>query len=296
MNLQAFYSQPFTTGYSQPQFTPTNDGDQVAAYWQFYELQYFTYIAQCAHYMHTIRQQQQHQPQAQIPPVQWPGTLNSFIPATYPSVAAAGAVAAPGAPGETPAAVAAAAGGAADVPNQDQVPAAAAGVAAAGRFPMLVHEPERPERDWLDHVNTICRISFLLLMIYFYSSALRFAIVMCAIAAVFFYRNRRAFFDGTRAPVAVPPPPPPVVQPEQQPLLVAEAGEAQADGGEAAVGGTAAAQNPDNNNNNIDLANRNAAAGDTGNGNTPPTTVLSFLRTFVTSFFYSLLPEQAMAP
>lgn len=167
------------------------------------------------------------------------------------------------------------------------------------RFPLLVHEPDRPERDWLDHVNAFCRITFLLLMIYFYSSALRFCIVMCAIFALFMYRNRRAFVGATDRLPPVPARP--------------VGGEAGAAGGVVEEEGNAegapllpppppapAPGRPDNNNNMVDQANRNnqaAAAATVGQEqNNPPTTVLSFLRTFVTSFLYSLLPEPAMAP
>lgn len=144
------------------------------------------------------------------------------------------------------------------------------------RFPLLVHdEPDRVERDWLDYVNSICRIVFMLLMIYFYSSALRFMIVMCAVFALFLYRNRRTLFGMHQHVDAVAPAAPPAqlpVPPEQEPNNA----------------------NPDNNNNDV-VVNRNAADTEPPEQNNP-TTVLSFLRTFVSSFFSSLLPEPALAP
>lgn len=170
------------------------------------------------------------------------------------------------------------------------------------RFPLLVHEPDRPERDWLDHVNAFCRITFLLLMIYFYSSALRFCIVMCAIFALFMYRNRRAFVGATdRLP---PVPARPVGGVGAAGGVVEEEGNAEGAPLLPPPPPAPAPGRPDNNNNMVDQANRNnqaaaaaAAAATVGQEqNNPPTTVLSFLRTFVTSFLYSLLPEPAMAP
>lgn len=98
-------------------------------------------------------------------------------------------------------------------------------------------------------------------------------------------------------PVVVPEPP------VQQPEVADDQAAPLVDGAPVVVnnnnpeGGDAVVQppRPDNNNNNLDVANRNAE-GQTGQNNGAPTTVLSFLRTFVTSFFYSLLPEPAMAP
>lgn len=267
MNLQAFYSQPFAAAAATPVTPPTSD--QMAAYQQWYQQQYAHYVNHYMAYMNSLQQQQQ-----------WtPGTM----PVNYPTVIGGGGGAEPE--------VAAAEIAAAAAPAQPQ---------QQPRFPLLVHEPERPERDWLDHVNTICRISFLLLMIYFYSSALRFAIVMLAIFAVFLYRNRRAFvnrLDNNNQMAAAPPV---VAAPAQPPPRVDEnAGENVMAAGEEAAEG-APLINPGNadHNNNVNLANRNAttAAGTAEEQNNAPTTVLSFLRTFVTTFFTSLLPEPAMAP
>lgn len=265
---------------------PTSE--QIVAYQQWYQQQYLQYVSQYMAYMSTLQQQQQPQYPAAPHPVQWMGMPNfAHLPqSNVASAAAANPVLQPGA----------------QVAGQEeQLPQPAA---PAPRFPMLVHDPERPERDWLDHVNTMCRISFLLLMIYFYSSALRFAIVMCAIFAVFFYRNRRAFVGMNQRAVLPPlqPPPAPPVVVDNEPVGAVEA--EAADLVEAAAAAEATPPvvdrpvgHPDNNNNHLDVANRNA--GET-NGQQPNNnnnaTVLSFLRTFVTSFFYSLLPEPAMAP
>lgn len=251
--------------------------EQISAYQLWYQQHYLQYVNQYMAYMTTLQQQQQmmHPQQGMMMP-----GAGGIIPSMgSPPIPAADA---------------------APVDPQQQL------AQQQPRFPMMVHEPDRPERDWLDHVNTICRISFLLLMIYFYSSALRFAIVMCAIFAVFFYRNRRALMRLDRT-VPVPAPAPPV-NPAAAAAVPGEAGvENVAE--EAAVAGEGAPLLPGNgnpdNNNNVDLANRNAAAaaaaaaggaGTAEEQNNAPTTVLSFLRTFVTSFFYSLLPEPAMAP
>lgn len=190
-----------------------------------------------------------------------------------------------------------------DVAQEGQV---GAGAAAQPRFPLLVHEPDRPERDWLDYMYSFCRIAFLLIMIYLYSSALRFAVVMCAIFAIYLYRNRVALLGPGRV-LEMP------VPQIQQPVVVA-GGAAAAPGGEgeaaAAVPGVDPAvagqvgnegRRADTNNNHLDVANRNGneRGEETANADQEQnsrTTVLSFLRTFVTSFLYSLLPEPALAP
>lgn len=281
MNLQALYSQPFASP-SPMAGNGTTSEQQIAAYQQWYQQQYLQYVNQYMAYMNTLQQQPQ-------TPVHWPPgmLMNNFVPIPGNSTTSAAANQPAGAP-EAPLAA-----------DQQQHVAAAQ---QPPRFPMMVHEPDRPERDWLDHVNTGCRISFLLLMIYFYSSRLRFVIVMCAICALFLYRNRRALMNPERLPAVVPA----VAPPPQAPVD----GQVAAAGAEGEQDAQAVAEQvplipggrPDNNNN-IDLANRNAAAAaaaaEATNGqeqNNPPTTVLSFLRTFVTSFFYSLLPEPAMAP
>lgn len=292
MNLQALYSQPFANASPMAANGHTSE-QQIAAYQQWYQQQYLQYVNQYMAYMNTL--QQQAQPQT---PMHWPPgmLMQNFGPVQGISAATAAAASQP-----------ATAAGAPEAPLAADQQQQVAAVQQPPRFPMMVHEPDRPERDWLDHVNTGCRISFLLLMIYFYSSALRFVIVMCAILAVFLYRNRRALMNPERLPAVVP-----VIVPPQAPAD-GQVGAAAVDGGQDAdvQGGAAAVVaeqvplipggRPDNNNN-IDLANRNAAAAaaaEATNGqeqNNPPTTVLSFLRTFVTSFFYSLLPEPAMAP
>lgn len=272
MNLQALYSQPFATTT-----TPVATSEQILAYQQWYQQQYLQYVNQYMAYMTTFQQQQTMSTTGGTPPQhplvgQWP-PQNMMMGQQHNPIHQA-AVAPEEATG----------------PNNNN------------RFPVLVHEPERPEQDWLDRLNTACRVGFLLAMIYFYSSALRFAVVMCAIFAVFFYRNRRALMGRAAPtppvanPVVVPEVPPvqqPVVADEQAAPLVDGApveGNNNPEGGDAVV--PPPAPRPDNNNNNLDVANRNA----TGQNNEAPTTVLSFLRTFVTSFFYSLLPEPAMAP
>lgn len=273
MNLQALYSQPFATTTA-----PVATSEQILAYQQWYQQQYIQYVNQYMAYMTTFQQQQTTGGIPPQPPLvgQWPPQGMMMGQQHNPIHQAAVA------PEEAP------------VPGPQN---------NNNRFPMLVHDPERPEQDWLERLNTACRVGFLLAMIYFYSSALRFAVVMCAIFAVFFYRNRRALM-GRAAPTPVANP---VVIPEppvQQPVVADEQAVPLVDGAPVVVnnnpeGGDAVVPppqpRPDNNNNNLDVANRNAE-GQTGQNNGAPTTVLSFLRTFVTSFFYSLLPEPAMAP
>ena len=244
----------------------------IAAYQQWYQAQYANYVNQYMAYMNSI---QQNVSQPPMPAMQWPGMMPSYMPGQggLPNVGSSAHAGNAVAVGEQ--------GG-----QQQQQQGAGQ---QAPRFPMLVHEPERPERDWLDFVHTCCRVSFLLLMIYFYSSALRFTIVMCAILAIYLYRNRRALNGPTAAaaPVAQP-----VVQPANP--VAEEGGEGEAaaagEGGERDAAAPVPGR-PDNNNN-LNVANRNA----TQEPNNAPTTVLSFVRTLVTSFVYSLLPEPAMGP
>lgn len=295
LNLQAsaLYSQPFpsaTAAAASSSLTATTTdlpttSDQIASYQQWYQQQYLLYINQYMAYMATLQQQQQQQPQQlQTNQFPMPWTVPSFIPVHQQGLP----IVNEGSNGVGGANVAANPPPVGDaVQEGGQVGGGAA--AAQPRFPLLVHEPDRPERDWLDYMYSFCRIGFLLIMIYLYSSALRFAVVMCAIFAIYLYRNRVALLGPGRV-IEVP------VQQIQQPVVVQGGGEVAA----AVPGVDPVAEGgirPDTNNNNLDVANRNG--NETENADQEQnsrTTVLSFMRTFVTSFFYSLLPEPALAP
>ncbi|XP_055847901.1 homocysteine-responsive endoplasmic reticulum-resident ubiquitin-like domain member 2 protein [Episyrphus balteatus] len=151
------------------------------------------------------------------------------------------------------------------------------------RFPNIVQE-EQDNRDWLDSFYSVTRLLALLTLVFFYSSPLRCLVV--AIIAVGIYLYHTGFFQTRRQ-------------------------------------GQANNNNNNRNNNNQNINDNNAPAAAAGNAaaqdtpqaateasqgtagdseplissSTPPeaetttTSLIAFVRTFVVSFFASLLPE-----
>ncbi|XP_059616367.1 homocysteine-responsive endoplasmic reticulum-resident ubiquitin-like domain member 2 protein [Phlebotomus argentipes] len=153
-------------------------------------------------------------------------------------------------------------------PAADQAPAAEAApepVAEAPqpRFPNLVRDEGPEQRDWLDIFYAFSRLMVLITLVYFYSSPTRCLIVVaigiliyCYHTGVFRHMGGGAEANNNRAPLE---PRPPVIN--------------------------------NNNNNNTDAEDEASDAVVRDETNRTP--VIAFLRTFVLSFFASLIPEAA---
>ncbi|GAB0099327.1 hypothetical protein DMENIID0001_151830 [Sergentomyia squamirostris] len=157
---------------------------------------------------------------------------------------------------------------------------AAEAAPAQPRFPNLVRDDGPEQRDWLDTFYAFSRLMVLITLVYFYSSPMRCLIVVAIGAVIYLYHigffrtlinDRRA--GGAFAPPAVP----------------------------AAAAAEAPRANPPDqqNNNDVQQANANAEVNDEAASDpvvrdeANRTPVIAFLRTFVLSFFASLIPEAA---
>lgn len=160
---------------------------------------------------------------------------------------------------------------------------------APARFPQIVQE-EQEHRDWLDTFYSFSRLAVLLTLVYFYSSPLRCLSVLFIAIGIYMYHmgyfrnqingpaeanninnnNNNNFNNNNNNNVQ--PAADGNVQENQPP---AEVG--------AAAAGTGAGQASDNN----ESTSSNLLPETENNG----TSVIAFVRTFVVTFFTSLLPE-----
>lgn len=233
----------------------------------------------------------QHQAQPQMPympqnvPFSQPNFGQNLPGSSLPSQSAAVA---------TDAQAAGAGDGAANTPGVAAVAAAAAAQQPPQaqnqqpqpRFPNLVQDNPEENRDWLDVFYTMIRLMVLLTLVYFYSSALRCAVVMFIGLAIYFYHTR--FFrrqvqnareaNNNNVAAAVEN-----IQQQQQQQHNQDANAEQGnnDGPEPAL-----AANRESGED-AEIVSSTLPEVPEANG----TSVIAFVRTFVVSFFVSLLPE-----
>lgn len=178
----------------------------------------------------------------------------------------------------------------ATAPAAAQAPAAAAAVPAENaerpqpRFPNIVQEQEQDNRDWLDRFYSVTRLLALLTLVFFYSSPLRCLVV--AIIAIGIYLYHIGFFQNRRR------------QRQINNRNINNNQNINDNNAPAAAAGDAA-QGQDAPQAPAAEANQ-STAGDTEplissavppEAETTTTSLIAFVRTFVVSFFASLLPE-----
>uniref|UniRef100_A0A1B0DM18 Ubiquitin-like domain-containing protein n=1 Tax=Phlebotomus papatasi TaxID=29031 RepID=A0A1B0DM18_PHLPP len=140
------------------------------------------------------------------------------------------------------------------------------------RFPNLVRDEGPEQRDWLDIFYALSRLFVLITLVYFYSSPTRCLIVVAIGILIYLYHT--GFFRN---------------------LAPAEGNNNNNAARNAAVG--EARQPPQNAQNNNDAQQPNNEADEASDAvvrdETNRIPVIAFLRTFVLSFFASLIPEAA---
>lgn len=247
-----YYNQ-YMNNVNQPNYMSQNGGMNNLPQMPYYPQNYFSTPNI---YNSPVLQQQNNQPQPQVP---------------QPQVAAQ--------PQQVP-----------QQPLPDQQPNA-----AQQRFPNIVQE-EVENRDWLDMFYAFSRLMVLVTLVYFYSSPLRCLIVI--FFTILYYGYHVGYFrqlnrepnnnqppnvappannnENVAAPVVEqhPPPPPPQQQPQQPAIDIANNEENPINEAEPLV--NAAASPTDN------------VVADNDSNRTP---MIVLVRTFIMSFFASLIPE-----
>jgi len=210
--------------------------------------------------MNQQQQAQQSQNFAFIPPQMPYATPSAAIDATAPQAPNADAQAAPVQAGQQPAAE-----------------------VAQPRFPNIIQD-EQENRDWLDIVYSMSRLMILLCLVYFYSSPVRCLVVILIGISIYLYhiykqnQNRLNNNNSTRVNLNVNRP-----EAEQQPAQPAvEDNAVNAEHREAVEGESEQPPNPSSETD--PLVARTMPE-------EPQVPLFSVVRTFVLSFFSSIIPE-----
>lgn len=171
--------------------------------------------------------------------------------------------------------------------DQPQQPGGEVQPQAQPRFPNVNHEEVQENRDWLDMFYAMSRLMILLTLVYFYSSPLRCLFVLVMGVSIYLYHI--GFFRTNQPQPAVNNPAAVVAPINNNNIIENNNNPAQA----APVAEVAVAQQPDEN----VIADENQAGGVvttdevTADETTTRTSVMALIRTFVLSFFTSLIPE-----
>ncbi|CRL01459.1 CLUMA_CG014262, isoform A [Clunio marinus] len=177
--------------------------------------------------------------------------------------------------------------------QQQQQPQQPAAEAPQRRFPNIIQD-EQENRDWLDILYSMSRLMILLCLVYFYSSPIRCLVVILIGISIYLYhiykqnQTRLNNNNSTRVNLNVNRP-----VPVQQPAAEVEGQEnagnderTETDGGSSE---NSSVQQRQGDNEAESMMNSNHEA--TAAQPEPQVPVLTIVRTFVLSFFSSIIPE-----